>query len=85
MSTTPTPLFRNDDEDASQPVSARIRSRLVRANQRYHANDNISSFLREGEVAFHGTVEACRADEETVKSYLGVGAGKKLLEMGSKL
>lgn len=41
--------------------------------------------LREGEVAFHGTVEACRADEETVKSYLGVGAGKKLLEMGSKL
>ncbi len=29
--------------------------------------------LREGQLAFHGTVEECRADEELVKQYLGVG------------
>jgi branched-chain amino acid transport system ATP-binding protein len=28
--------------------------------------------LREGQLAFQGTAEACRADEETLKSYLGV-------------
>ena len=54
MSTTmPTPLFRSDvsnDEDASLPVSQRIRSRLVRANHRYNANDNISAFLKDGEI-----------------------------------
>jgi GTP cyclohydrolase I len=63
MSTTPTPLFRNDDEDVAQPVSARIRSRLVRANQRYHANDNIAAFLREGEIdALRHEVESKMAD-----------------------
>ena len=46
MSTVPTPLFRNDEEDAAKPVSERIRSRLVRANQRYHANDNISAISK---------------------------------------
>ena len=50
MTTQPTPLFRSDDEDVAQPVSARIRSRLVRANQRFHANDNIAAFLKDGEV-----------------------------------
>jgi GTP cyclohydrolase I len=50
MSTLPTPLFRNDEEDASLPVSEKIRSRLVRAKQRYHANDNISAYLEDGEV-----------------------------------
>ena len=51
--TKPAPLFRIDAvdaEDASLPVSQRIRSRLVRANQRYNANDNISAFLKDGEV-----------------------------------
>ena len=48
----PTPLFRSDDgeDDSALPVSQRIRSRLVRANHRYNANDNISAFLKEGEV-----------------------------------
>ncbi|MCX9079326.1 MAG: ABC transporter ATP-binding protein [Candidatus Methanoperedens sp.] len=32
--------------------------------------------LREGQLAFQGTVEACRTNEELVKQYLGVG-GKK--------
>jgi GTP cyclohydrolase IA len=48
--TKPTPLFRSDDEDPSLPISQRIRSRLMRANHRYNANDNISAFLKEGEV-----------------------------------
>ena len=32
--------------------------------------------LREGQLAFQGTAEACRADEETLKSYLGVSVSK---------
>ena len=50
--TKPTPLFRIDgsDEDSTVPLSDRIRSRLERANHRYNANDNISSFLKAGEV-----------------------------------
>lgn len=34
--------------------------------------------MREGALAFQGTAEECLADEETVKSYLGVGIGKKM-------
>ncbi len=33
------------------PASERIRWRLMDAGQRYHANDNISAFMREGELA----------------------------------
>ncbi len=33
------------------PASERIRWRLVDAGQRHHANDNISAFMREGELA----------------------------------
>lgn len=63
MSTIPTPLFRNDEEESGKPVSERIRSRLVRANQRYHANDNIAAFLKEGEVdALREEVEAKLAE-----------------------
>jgi len=63
MSTSPTPLFRSDEEDSQQPVSARIRSRLIRANQRFHANDNISAFVKDGEVdALRTEVEAKMAE-----------------------
>jgi GTP cyclohydrolase I len=63
MSTVPTPLFRSDDEDAAKPVSERIRSRLVRANQRYHANDNISAHLKEGDLdALRNEVEGKMAE-----------------------
>jgi GTP cyclohydrolase IA len=51
MVANPSPMFRADDVDAADlTVSDRIRSRLVRANQRYHANDNISAFIEEGEI-----------------------------------
>ena len=63
MPTKPAPLFRSDDEDLSKPVSDRIRSRLVKANQRYHANDNISAYLKDGEVdALRVEVEARMAE-----------------------
>jgi len=63
MTTKPTPLFRQDEEDATQPVSERIRSRLVKANQRYYANDNISGYLRDGEVeALKSEVESKMAE-----------------------
>ena len=32
------------------PVSDRIRARLVKAQQRFHANDNISAFIEDGEL-----------------------------------
>jgi len=37
-------------DESSEPVSARIRARIQRARQRFHANDNISSFLQPGEL-----------------------------------
>ena len=65
----PTPLFRMDsnesagEEDPSLPVSQRIRSRLERANLRYNANDNISAFLKDGEMqALEDEVEEKLAD-----------------------
>lgn len=38
------------DEDASLRVSARVRARIERAKQRFHANDNISAFIGPGEL-----------------------------------
>jgi GTP cyclohydrolase I len=46
----PTPLFHADEDDGSLPASDRIRSRLARANRRFHANDNIAAFVKAGEV-----------------------------------
>ena len=43
-------LFRSEEELARLPASERIRYRLVAAECRYHANDNISAFVREGEL-----------------------------------
>lgn len=48
-SAIPTPLFHND-EDPSGVASSRIRSRLLRANKRFHANDNISAYVKDGEL-----------------------------------
>jgi GTP cyclohydrolase I len=63
MSTISMPVLRRVEEDGDLPVSARIRSRLVRANQRYHANDNISAHVRDGEVdALRIEVEAKMAE-----------------------
>jgi GTP cyclohydrolase I len=47
---SPTALFRNEEELARLPASQRIRWRLVGADCRYHANDNISAHIREGEL-----------------------------------
>ncbi len=38
------------DELARLPASERIRYRLVQAKRRYHANDNISAFVEDGEL-----------------------------------
>ena len=37
-------------QDDSRPASERIRYRLVGADCRFHANDNIAAFIREGEI-----------------------------------
>ena len=37
-------------DDEAQPVSARIRDRIKRARQRFHANDNISAYLEPGDM-----------------------------------
>jgi GTP cyclohydrolase IA len=39
------------DDDAALPASERIRYRLLAANCRHHANDNIAAHIREGELA----------------------------------
>ncbi|MEO5734784.1 MAG: GTP cyclohydrolase I [Rubrivivax sp.] len=44
-------LALSQEELAALPVSERIRYRLVGAKRRYHANDNIAAFVREGELA----------------------------------
>ena len=63
MSTRPSPALLADDDGGDLPVSARIRSRLMRANERYHANDNISAFVMDGEVdALRVEVEAKMAE-----------------------
>jgi GTP cyclohydrolase IA len=46
-----TRIFRSEEELAALPASERIRYRLVQAERRYHANDNISAFVRAGELA----------------------------------
>ena len=40
---------RTDSPDAA-PVSERIRARIQRAGQRFHANDNIAAFVEPGEL-----------------------------------
>ncbi|MFM7705082.1 MAG: GTP cyclohydrolase I [Rubrivivax sp.] len=46
----PARIFRTEEELAALPVSERIRYRLVTADRRFHANDNIAEFVREGEL-----------------------------------
>ena len=50
MTDTPR-IFRSDEELAHLPASQRIRYRLVAANCRYHANDNIAAHIHAGELA----------------------------------
>jgi len=45
-----TTIFRSDEDLARLPASERIRYRLVGADCRYHANDNISAFVKDGEL-----------------------------------
>ena len=44
------PIFRSEEELAKLSASERIRYRVVGAERRYHANDNIAAFIREGEL-----------------------------------
>ena len=63
MSTSTTPSLDGDDHGGDLPVSARIRSRLIGAKQRFHANDNISAYVMEGEIdALRAEVEAKMAE-----------------------
>ena len=51
MTRTDSPrVFRSEDELARLPASERIRYRLVAANCRHHANDNIAEHIRPGEL-----------------------------------
>lgn len=43
-------IFKNEDELARMSASERIRYRLVGADCRYHANDNIAGFIEDGEL-----------------------------------
>ena len=41
-------IFKSEEQLAPLSASERIRYRLVGANCRYHANDNISAFIEGG-------------------------------------
>jgi len=41
---------KSSKTDTSTPVSVRVRNRIQAANQRFHANDNISAFVEPGEL-----------------------------------
>ena len=43
-------LILHEADLARLPASERIRYRLIGADRRYHANDNISAFIEEGEL-----------------------------------
>jgi GTP cyclohydrolase I len=67
-------IFRSEEELAQLPASERIRYRLVTAERRYHANDNISAFVHEGELEelkaevrekLQGVLEALVIDTES--------------------
>jgi GTP cyclohydrolase I len=63
MATRSPPPLHGGDDGGDLPVSARIRSRLIGAGQRYHANDNISAYVMDGEVeALRSEVEAKMAE-----------------------
>ena len=46
----PTPIFRSEADLARLPASDRIRYRLIGADCRYHANDNIAEHIEPGEI-----------------------------------
>ncbi|MCG3142997.1 MAG: GTP cyclohydrolase 1 [Gammaproteobacteria bacterium] len=47
---TPLAVLKPEDAAAGTKTSDRIRRRMIEAGQRFHANDNISAFIREGEL-----------------------------------
>lgn len=70
MNDSPTP----PEPTSEKLVSSRIRSRIKRAKKRFHANDNIAAFLKEGELEelldevegkFRGVLESLVIDAES--------------------
>ena len=70
--TTSARLFRSEDELAALPASERIRYRLIAADRRFHANDNIAAHVRAEDdraackvrrAAFPGYQSVYRGDE----------------------
>ena len=49
-SSSMTPIFRSEEDLARLPASERIRYRLVGAECRFHANDNIAAHIQDGEL-----------------------------------
>ena len=43
-------IFRSEEELAGLPASERVRYRLLADECRFHANDNIASYVRDGEL-----------------------------------
>lgn len=50
LATFPSSRVDNDSDRPAAVVSDRIRARLIAAKHRYHANDNISAFIENGEL-----------------------------------
>jgi GTP cyclohydrolase IA len=74
MSSITMNLIPTEEDLAKRPASERIRYRLVGADCRYHANDNISAFIKPGELEelkaevrekMQGVLEALVIDTES--------------------
>lgn len=56
--TAPTPTLEKEQAPYAMKASDRIRCRLIDAKRRYYANDNISAFIKDGELEeLHAEVE----------------------------
>lgn len=67
-------MTRPDPPPSAEPVSTRVRRRLVEAKKRFNANDNISAYLEPGELEalleeveskFKGVLESLVIDTES--------------------
>ena len=66
------------DQEGTYLVSATLRNRLKQANKRFNANDNISEFIKEGELPklvdeltgkFQGVLESLVIDVENAHAF----------------
>ena len=80
QASVPDTLFRREDDLAALPASERIRYRLIGADCRFHANDNISAHVLPGELdelehTNPWQIPALTPETERIAGELALGSG----------